>query len=69
MNLFRSNKELQFGTCDYNEPHASMLRQRSGTSFIEKGKLGGAVKNRVHWNKLELQSTVAFIGWAIARQR
>ena len=46
MGLFRSNKELQFRTCSYGDPQASLVKLRRGNSFIEKGNLGGTVINK-----------------------
>ena len=47
---------MQFGTYNCVKPHASLIKQRKGNSFIEeRGKLGGAVigeKKKVHWTKL-----------------
>ena len=48
MDLFVSSKELQIRAYDYGEPHACLVKQRRGNSFIEeKGKLGGAVINKM----------------------
>ena len=62
MDVFKSCKELQFGTCSDGEPHACSVKQRRGNCFIEeKGKLRGAVINKkVHWRKLGIQSMVTF---------
>ena len=47
MCLLMSSKELQFRICNYGKPHASLVKQRTGHSFLEeKGKLGGAVLNK-----------------------
>ena len=38
---------MQLRTHNYGEPHASPVKKKKGDSFIEeKGKLGGAVKNK-----------------------
>ena len=47
MGLFRSSKELQFGTCNYGKPHAVLDKAKEKETLIEeKGKLGGAVINK-----------------------
>lgn len=44
MGLFRRSKEFLFGTYNCVKPHANLIKQRKGNSFIEeRGKLGGAV--------------------------
>ena len=38
---------MEFGTCNYGEPHTRPVKERKGNSFIkEKGNLGKAVKNK-----------------------
>ena len=39
MGFFRSIKRVQFRTCNCGELHASLVKQRRGSSFVEqKGK-------------------------------
>lgn len=37
---------MHLRTHNYGEPHASLVKKKKGDSFIEKGKLGVAVKNK-----------------------
>ena len=46
MGLFRSSKELQFGTCNCGEPHLSLVKQKRSGYFVGEGMLGGAVINK-----------------------
>ena len=57
----RISKELQFGVCNYGEPHASPEQQGEEKLFHRgKEEVGRAIVNKVHWRRLGLGSVVAF---------
>lgn len=61
MGLFRNSRELQFGTCKLRQNHRQIQRRKRETLFYKaKGKLEGAVINRIYCRKLGVRSVVGF---------
>ena len=68
MGLFRRSKELQFGTYNCVKPHASLIKQRKGNSFIEeRGKLGGAVIGEKKKSPLDETGSLKHGGFSLAQ--
>lgn len=61
----KSQRDCSFGNASYGEPWANLENEEGELTFIrKKGKLGGTLNQRVHWQKLGIQGTVDSHWWA-----